>query len=493
MKKEQVIKRNIYVSKVLFVSYILGLISNVASGNSVKVITIYAVSGGLLSAFFALLSYNKVIPEYLQYIAVFCLGTTVFIIISTSPKLSNFALVYLIVAVLTLYHNYRSITLAGIVGLIFINYFFITYNEQMFMGLGTNILISLNLIFLIITIVLIAQAKIGETMNRQMEQHQEEILRQQQTVEQLLVKISETVRVLTTISKNFKEKLSNTNQISSEVTTAFSEVSKGIESQATSIYDVSESTHLSKNYIQSVNSSAKQLRTISEQTTNLSQSGTELIHRLANEIMEVNKTVKQASHLILELNRETGKIGEIVNKISEITDQTNLLALNAAIEAARAGDSGKGFAVVASEVRKLAEDSARSAQEISVILQGIQAKTGAVSESVLKGHSTVSSSLTLSEQVQENFASILDNTNNVLQQVIAIETLLDQLESASSKIFAEITSLSSISQQSNASIEHILASIQEQHAQIESVSYSFIELESLTHQLLTLVENIEKK
>jgi methyl-accepting chemotaxis protein len=103
----------------------------------------------------------------------------------------------------------------------------------------------------------------------------------------------------------------------------------------------------------------------------------ETAERAGDTMADMQEKVEAIAARALSLGERAQKIGQILELINDIAGQTNLLALNAAIEAARAGEAGKGFAVVAAEVRKLAERSVQSTDQISVIITGVQDETNA--------------------------------------------------------------------------------------------------------------------
>jgi methyl-accepting chemotaxis protein len=111
---------------------------------------------------------------------------------------------------------------------------------------------------------------------------------------------------------------------------------------------------------------------VSHESSALADQGGKVIERAASEMVKIGDSVQSASQVVEQVGVQSKDISAIIAVIREVADQTNLLALNAAIEAARAGEQGRGFAVVADEVRKLAEKTTSSAQEISRMIEGIQ-------------------------------------------------------------------------------------------------------------------------
>ncbi|HEY9809660.1 MAG TPA: methyl-accepting chemotaxis protein [Halomicronema sp.] len=139
--------------------------------------------------------------------------------------------------------------------------------------------------------------------------------------------------------------------------------------------------------------------------------------------------VEQIGKQILQFRDQTTQINAISNLVSDLANQTNMLALNAAVEAVRAGENGRGFAVVAAEIRKLADRSRKSAEQISELVATIQKATKATVAVSDEGRKTVEEIVNAVNTITVNSQqiSLMAQQQSIgIQQVVSAMNALSQ-------------------------------------------------------------------
>ena len=173
----------------------------------------------------------------------------------------------------------------------------------------------------------------------------------------------------------------------------------------------------------------------SNQVANVAAQGITAVTQSREGMFSLKDKVNTIAEQILSLSEQTSQISSITNLVGDLANQTNMLALNAAVEAARAGEHGKGFAVVAVEIRKLADESKKSAERINALVADIQKATNSTVMATEEGTKTVETGLRLAEETVAAFKTVTDASNtasgatqqtllSVAQQVAAVKQVL---------------------------------------------------------------------
>ena len=186
--------------------------------------------------------------------------------------------------------------------------------------------------------------------------------------------------------------------------------------------------------IASVAANAQNVRNLSNQGMARTADGTRLVEELAREMRHIQEQVESIAASVRDFVDSTNTINGMTQQVKEIADQTNLLALNAAIEAARAGEQGRGFAVVADEVRKLAEKSTSSANQIEQVTGRIQNQSSLVSGAIQSGLTSIAASVAKAGEVDTAIGLARDDVAQADRGIHDISESVREQELASTEI-----------------------------------------------------------
>ena len=163
----------------------------------------------------------------------------------------------------------------------------------------------------------------------------------------------------------------------------------------------------------------------------------------------------KVSDSIESLRKESAIINSFVGTITEITEQTNLLSLNASIEAARAGEAGRGFAVVAEEIRKLADDSAKAAGEISNNVANITAQTQNSVDSASQAQAMVELQTKAVDEVIAVFREMQARMGQLIEGLKDIAASTEKADGERSAAVAAVKNISDIIEETAGSAETV--------------------------------------
>ena len=310
----------------------------------------------------------------------------------------------------------------------------------------------------------------------------------QHNVRQMMKQAIEAAEKITTAVAQLNESADQSATVSSQVAFSMSKVADSCNEQFAEMDRTKAQIGTLEQHMSAFAGNLSQTVDAVDGTNRAAAQGATRVNEAVLQMQRIAESVSRSAEVITVLGEESDKIGTIVDAIAAIAEQTNLLALNAAIEAARAGENGRGFAVVAEEVRKLAEQSSTSADEITALITSIQEKAQNAVEVMQEGASQAQGGTEAVDAAGRTFKEIASMVEHVASESSAMGSRVHELEQSTHSIRDSAESMNKMSRSVAAESQTVSAATQEQTAavqQIAAASHSLNEMSQAMHAAIS--------
>lgn len=264
----------------------------------------------------------------------------------------------------------------------------------------------------------------------------------------LTVVVAVTAIVVSIVAALFANRATRTiTEIANAIAASSVEIVSTMEQQERSTSQQAMAVNQATSTMNELNNSARQSAEQAEgsahgarQALRLSEQGSDAVDHTLEGMNILREKVGAIAQQIMRLSQQTNQIGNISTIVADLANQTNMLAINASVEAVRAGEHGRGFGVVASEIRKLADQSKKSAERINVLVADIQNSIDLTVMATDEGTKTVEDGVKIAQETEKAFSGVSNAINDMVlscqqislnaeQQVTAIQQVVDAMNS----------------------------------------------------------------
>ncbi|MBR3684033.1 MAG: methyl-accepting chemotaxis protein [Lachnospiraceae bacterium] len=308
---------------------------------------------------------------------------------------------------------------------------------------------------------------------------------------------------------NMKDLIQNVSDVSVELTEASAKVAETSETFAKSSQDIQTSikdidsgvTRLdedSEDCLTQMDTLSKKIEVVSSSTieiNGLASSTGESIAKGMDSVQILHESAKTTTKVTNEvitaieaLEVKSRSISEIVDTINEIAEQTNLLSLNASIEAARAGEAGRGFSVVAEEIRRLADQSLNSANQIGKIIAEIIGNTADVVKVARQAEEIVETQEKTVGYTTASFGEMKESVSSLMESIESISQNVENMEAARVQTLSAVESISAVSAETSAASGAVYETADKQYAAVEDLNNASDRLEEKANALNELMK-----
>lgn len=310
-------------------------------------------------------------------------------------------------------------------------------------------------------------------------------------VSELIHAVEDKSNHILEVAGGISEVAGNTKTTIEQVTQAIDSVAQGAVKQAESTQEANTEVEHLKNSLDETKEYVSGMNGMTEKANEVSTEGIESVKDLIEKSGKTAEKSKVSLEVMNEMVESIDKIFYISDTIADITSQTNLLSLNASIEAARAGEMGKGFAVVADEIRKLADESKESTDEIKKIITEITEKSKLVESTMQENEVLQTEQQEAINRTEEIFGEIMKQIEMLGSGMERINALNDTMSANKDLVVDKRGTIASVSEQSAAATEEVNASTEQVNVTMEEISEHTETLQAIAKDLMETINRFK--
>lgn len=287
----------------------------------------------------------------------------------------------------------------------------------------------------------------------------------------LAVVISIAIGLLITrgITKHISSALNAMSSTSTEIAATVNQHERTASQQASMVNETTTTVQELDASSRQTSEQASSAADVAQNSLTATAEGAAMVSRAINGMNSLGEKVGMVADQILKLGEQTAQIGNLSNMIKDLSSEINMLALNAAVEAARAGEHGKGFAVVAGEVRKLANESKKSAEQANAVIADIQKATNATILRTEEVTRVVDEVTGYSSNVGELFETLSAASNKVYENAQQVMLNAKQQTTAIGQIVEAMSALNTGARETAAGIVQTKTGIEQLNSAAENL------------------------
>ena len=304
----------------------------------------------------------------------------------------------------------------------------------------------------------------------------------------LIVQVLTTTENVSTSTERLSEVSDVVTSSGDQIASTVDEMSEGLSNQANDARNcVLQMDELSERITRAVET-VKNMGSITESTKSIIAEGMSTMDDLSTKSEDTTNITKNVTDNIRNLEGSLSAIEGFVEMINNIAEETSLLALNASIEAARAGEAGRGFAVVAQSVSSLSDGTIEAAEQIQRVMQEVKGNTEDTVKVAAQAEQIVSMQTTTVNDTIQVFGNMNDYLGSLIEEIASLKSTIESMEMHRNDTLAAIDSISSVSEETTASVSTVNDSLKNQMTMIVNLHNSTVELEDRAKELMEAVK-----